>query len=298
MEPGRKSEGEFRSSFIMTSLLIADQWRDYELLDSGNGEKLERFGGFIVTRPEPRIIWNKKSEDLWKKAEGIFTGEEWRFSSSPPTEWKISYDKMVFNLKPTEFKHVGVFPEQAVNWDWITQILKSQGKGHDKKVLNLFAYTGGATMAAAMAGAQVTHVDSSRPAMMWASENAKLSRIAKDSIRWIQDDAMKFVQREIRRGAKYDGIIMDPPRFGRGVSGEVWKLENNLPKLAHACREILSETPLFFLINAYTADLSHLAVENLLTDVMKENVESGELGLKESVGGRILPAGIFARWKL
>ena len=282
----------------MTSLLIADQWRDYELLDSGNGEKLERFGGFIVTRPEPRIIWNKKSEDLWKKAEGIFTGEEWRFSSSPPTEWKISYDKMVFNLKPTEFKHVGVFPEQAVNWDWITQILKSQGKGHDKKVLNLFAYTGGATMAAAMAGAQVTHVDSSRPAMMWASENAKLSRIAKDSIRWIQDDAMKFVQREIRRGAKYDGIIMDPPRFGRGVSGEVWKLENNLPKLAHACREILSETPLFFLINAYTADLSHLAVENLLTDVMKENVESGELGLKESVGGRILPAGIFARWKL
>jgi len=298
MEPGRKSEGEFRSSFIMTSLLIADQWRDYELLDSGNGEKLERFGGFIVTRPEPRIIWNKKSEDLWKKAEGIFTGEEWRFSSSPPTEWKISYDKMVFNLKPTEFKHVGVFPEQAVNWDWITQILKSQGKGHDKKVLNLFAYTGGATMAAAMAGAQVTHVDSSRPAMMWASENAKLSRIAKDSIRWIQDDAIKFVQREIRRGAKYDGIIMDPPRFGRGVSGEVWKLENNLPKLAHACREILSETPLFFLINAYTADLSHLAVENLLTDVMKENVESGELGLKESVGGRILPAGIFARWKL
>ncbi|OGD09262.1 hypothetical protein A2397_02920 [Candidatus Amesbacteria bacterium RIFOXYB1_FULL_44_23] len=282
----------------MTSLLIADQWRDYELLDSGNGEKLERFGGFIVTRPEPRIIWNKKSEDLWKKAEGIFTGEEWRFSSSPPTEWKISYDKMVFNLKPTEFKHVGVFPEQAVNWDWITQILKSQGKGHDKKVLNLFAYTGGATMAAAMAGAQVTHVDSSRPAMMWASENAKLSRIAKDSIRWIQDDAIKFVQREIRRGAKYDGIIMDPPRFGRGVSGEVWKLENNLPKLAHACREILSETPLFFLINAYTADLSHLAVENLLTDVMKENVESGELGLKESVGGRILPAGIFARWKL
>ena len=282
----------------MTSLLIADQWRDYELLDSGNGEKLERFGGFIVTRPEPRIIWNKKSEDLWKKAEGIFTGEEWRFSSSPPTEWKISYDKMVFNLKPTEFKHVGVFPEQAVNWDWITQILKSQGKGHDKKVLNLFAYTGGATMTAAMAGAQVTHVDSSRPAMMWASENAKLSRIAKDSIRWIQDDAMKFVQREIRRGAKYDGIIMDPPRFGRGVSGEVWKLENNLPKLAHACREILSETPLFFLINAYTADLSHLAVENLLTDVMKENVESGELGLKESVGGRILPAGIFARWKL
>jgi 23S rRNA (cytosine1962-C5)-methyltransferase len=287
MERDRKSAEEFK----MTNLLIADKWKDYELIDSGDGEKLERFGGFIVIRPEPRIIWKKKTEEFWKKADGLYTGEEWKFNNDPPLEWRVAYENIVFNLKPTEFKHVGVFPEQAVNWDWLKERVKK-----DAKVLNLFAYTGGATIAAALGGAQVTHVDASRPTMMWASENAKQSHVAKDRIRWIQDDVMKFIQREIRRGVKYDGIIMDPPRFGRGVSGEVWKLENDLPKLVQVSRELLSATPLFFLVNAYTADLSHLALENLLAGVMNDKVESGELGLKESEGGRILPAGIFARW--
>jgi 23S rRNA (cytosine1962-C5)-methyltransferase len=284
----------------MYKLLVSEEWKDYELIDSGEGEKLERFGQYVMARPDPRAIWNKGDLAEWKKADAVFADEKWTFRSDPPTIWPVAYKKIKFNLRPTDFKHVGIFPEQAVNWDWINdQITNTNHQINSNiKILNLFAYTGGATMAAALAGATVTHVDASRPAMMWASENAIASGIGKDKIRWIQDDAMKFVQREIRRGIKYDGIIMDPPRFGRGAAGEIWKLEEDLPKLVWACKQILSETPLFWLINGYTADLSHLALGNLLSDAMGAEAESGELGLKESTKGRILPAGIWARWSL
>jgi 23S rRNA (cytosine1962-C5)-methyltransferase len=213
----------------------------------------------------------------------------------------VSYQNIKFILKPTEFKHTGVFPEQAVNWLWIVnQITNSKLNILNLKILNLFAYTGGATISAALAGAHVTHVDASKPSMMWASENAKLSSVPREKIRWIQDDALKFVKREIKRGVKYDGIVMDPPRFGRGMKGEVWKLLENLPELVSACREIISSAPLFWLINAYTADVSSLVLGNLLDDVTKDlkgETENGEIGIKETVSGRILPAGIFARWK-
>jgi 23S rRNA (cytosine1962-C5)-methyltransferase len=274
-------------------MLTPQNWLDYELVDSGGGGKLERWGPYLVARPEPRAIWRKSDPEVWKKADASFKNNVWEFLSPPPTEWQISYIRMKFLLKPTDFKHTGVFPEQATNWDWLEKIIG----GKDVKVLNLFAYTGGATMAAANAGAYVTHVDSSRPAMMWASENARLTGIPKEKIRWIQDDALKFVRREQRRGVKYDGIILDPPKFGHGAGGKIWKLEDNLPELVWECNKILSPTPNFFLLNAYTVDLSSQALGNLLNDVLENRVEFGELGLKESSKrGYILPAGIFARW--
>lgn len=281
----------------MNQILVADKWRDFELLDAGAEMKLERWGQYIVARPEPRAIWNRTNSELWKEANATFKNEQWEFKTQPPTKWEIRYDKIVFTLKPTDFKHTGVFPEQAVNWDWIAE--KIQASETPVRVLNLFAYTGGSTMAAALAGANVTHVDASRGAMMWASENAKASNISKEKIRWIQEDALKFVQREIRRGATYDAIIMDPPRFGRGADGEMWKLENDLPKLAHECKKLLSPTPLFYLINAYTADLSHLAIRYVLEDALKGmegKIESGELALPIFNSDKKMPAGVFARW--
>jgi 23S rRNA (cytosine1962-C5)-methyltransferase len=262
-------------------------WKDYELLDSGGGKKTERFGDRVLTRIDPRAIWNIKDRDRVRDRE-----------SEPNGDWKITYDlgeqKMVFKLQETKFGHVGVFPEQADNWMWICK--KCKVLSAKCKVLNLFGYTGGATMAAALAGAVVTHVDASKPAINWAAENARNSQIAEDRIRWIHDDAVKFVSREIKRGSVYDGIIMDPPRFGRGASGEVWKLEDDLAKLVWNCKKLLSPTPVLFLINAYTADLSSITLGNLLTDVMGAGVESGELVIKESSRERFLPAGILARW--
>lgn len=285
----------------MVKLLIAKNWKDYELLDSGDGFKLERWEEYLTVRPDPRAIWKKVQPTLWESAGGIFTDNSWKFETPPPNPWIVSCGNIRFVLKPTEFKHTGVFPEQAINWEFISSKCKVlSAKGLQPKVLNLFAYTGGSTMAAALAGAHVTHVDASRPAMMWASENAKLSRVAKDRIRWIQDDVMKFVRREINRGIKYDGIIMDPPRFGRGMKGEVWKLLEDLPGLVSACKQILSPTPLFVLINAYTADMSSLVLRYMLEDMTGElggETESGELGLKQANSERILPAGIFARWQ-
>ena len=270
---------------------VPTDWQDYELIDTGEGEKLERWGQYVMARPDPRIIWGRGDQGSWTKAGAVFRNDKWEFKNKPPEKWRITYGQLRFALRPTDFKHTGVFPEQAVNWNWIGEVLREKCS-----VLNLFAYTGGATLAAALAGANVTHVDSSKPAIAWAVENARLTGISKDKIRWICDDVLKFVQREIKRGAKYDGIIMDPPRFGRGISGEVWKLEEHLPKLVRACKELFSPTPAFFLINAYTADLSHIAIGNLLSGILEKPVESGELGLKESSRGRILPAGIFARW--
>lgn len=266
-------------------------WKDYELIDTGDGEKLERFGTYVISRPDSRVLWKKSAVTVWKEAHAAFK-EVWQIKKEPPQEWKISYKDLVFILKPTSFKHVGVFPEQAVNWDFLKE--KSQ-KG--AKILNLFGYTGGATLAAVSAGAHVTHVDSSRPSISWARENAAASRLANKPIRWIEDDAYKFVLRETRRNILYDAIIMDPPRFGRGSKGEVWKLEENLPRLLTACKQILSPDPLFVLINAYTADLSPIVLKNLMADFIGKPgiINAGELALKDSYE-KLLPSGIFATY--
>jgi 23S rRNA (cytosine1962-C5)-methyltransferase len=275
---------------------------DYELLDSGEGEKLERFHKYKIVRPDPRAIWHKSLKtSIWLDADARFqrtTSESgvWQTKTPPPTPWLFHYKQLSFNLKPTDFKHVGIFPEQAVNWDWMTD----QIHGHAPSILNLFAYTGGATIVAANSGAIVTHVDSSKSSITWANNNAKHNMIPTQNIRWIEDDAVKFVQREIKRGKTYDGLIMDPPRFGRGSKGEIWKLEEHLPNLINLCKQILSKNPLFVLINAYTADLSSLVLKNLMEDLMDKSngtITFGELTSKESTSGRLLPQGIFARWQ-
>ncbi len=282
-------------------MLFANDWIDYELVDSGQGAKLERWGQFLTVRPDPRAIWKRTlSKTEWEECDAHFVNNEdsgeWQMHNSPPTPWQISYNGLKFNLKPTDFRHVGIFPEQAANWNWLQERLHKTILNDRPRVLNLFAYTGGATLACLKAGAHVTHVDSSKPAMLWASENVTLSKLDKQSVRWIQDDAVKFVKREIRRGVKYDGIIMDPPRFGHGTRGEVWKLADNLSELIQDCANILSDNPAFFLVNAYTADLSPIAIEHVIKDALKfATIESGEVGLKETASGKILPAGIFGR---
>jgi len=267
---------------------------DYALLDSGGGEKLEQFGDFKIIRPDPRAIWQKSYSSRWEKADAIYKDEKWQ-KKLPVGEWTAG--GMI--LKLTEFRHVGLFPEQSANWHWLQQNIMS-----NIRVLNLFAYTGGATMAAVQAGAHVTHVDASKPALMWASQNFKVHKLPVNKVRWMQDDAVKFVQREIRRGVFYDGIIMDPPRFGRGVGGEVWKIEENLPKLVDLCRQILTPNPLFWLINAYTADLSPIAIGQVLEDATRTlggKVTYDELVIEQEENSqsekkRFLPAGIVARW--
>lgn len=258
------------------TVLFPTDWTDYELIDSGNGMKLERFGQYTIARTDPRAIW--------KPSAPLIT------SDALPASWKITYKHLTFVLKPTQFKHVGIFPEQAVNWNWLAANIKG-----NLKVLNLFAYTGGATLAAAAAGATVTHVDSVKSTINWANENVAASGLKGKPIRWIEEDAMKFVQREGKRGNTYDGVILDPPRFGRGSKGEVWKIEENLPKLLSAIALLLPK-PKFILLNAYTADLSPHVLHHLLADwVGNTNIEFGELALKESSRGRLLPSGIFAR---
>lgn len=274
---------------------------DYALADSGDGEKLETVSGYTIIRPDPRAIWQKSDPGLWGKADAQFvrTSAEsghWNIRKPAPTPWRFHWNTMTLSLRPTDFKHIGVFPEQAVNWQWITEKIN----GASISVLNLFAYTGGATIAASLAGAFVTHVDSVKSAITWAHENARENAIAQNKIRWIEDDAYKFVQREAKRGKTYDAIIMDPPRFGRGPKGEVWKLEDDLPKLLSACAQILSPTPYFILINAYTADLSSIVLSNLLRDMTKGktgHTHVGELTTKEQASGRFLPQGIFGRYE-
>ena len=282
------------------SILTPNDWHDYELIDSGDGEKLERFADYIISRPDPRVLWQKQQpQDVWDTAGASYKrlsdlSGDWEIHRLPPDNWRITYGELIFTLKPTAFKHVGVFPEQSSNWRWIAE--KIDGK--PLNILNLFAYTGAATLAAAAAGAKVTHVDASKPSITWARENAAASKLADKPIRWIVDDAYKFVVREAKRGVTYDGILMDPPRFGRGAKGEIWKLEQDLPKLMLACKSILTSRPAIFLLNAYTADLSSIAISNLVIDNIKEfggTVESGELTLQDR-SGRLLPNGIFARW--
>lgn len=282
-------------------VLTPNDWTDYELIDSGNGSKLERFGTYVLSRPDPRALWSPAADQsTWDKADASYirksdTSGDWNITNNPPSDWRIHHHQLVFTLKPTAFKHVGVFPEQAPNWNWIIRKVNNR----PLRILNLFAYTGGATLAALAAGGEVTHVDASKPSISWAKENVNASALQNHPVRWILEDAYKFVQREARRGSTYDGIIMDPPRFGRGAKGEVWKIETDLPNLLAACKTILSPAPQFFLLNAYTADLSSIALSNLISDCMQTSggtYESGELAIQDTTSGRLLPNGIFARW--
>ncbi len=285
---------------MIISIDYPTDWTDYELLDSGSGEKLERFGSYIIARPDPRALWKKTNIPLWTRANAVFTRTDpktgtWEITSPPPNPWLLSYKSLSFTLRPTEFKHVGIFPEQATNWDWLTTVIGQR----PLNILNLFAYTGGATMACLSAGAKVTHVDSAKSTIAWAKENLEASKLMEKPIRWIEDDASKFVKREAKRGNMYDGIILDPPRFGRGSKGEVWKLEDNLPLLLQECKQILSPNASFVLINAYTADISPIVLERLMQDMTQERagaIQTGELTLRESASGKLLPNGIFSRW--
>lgn len=283
-------------------ILITKPSKDYELIDSGNEEKLERYGKYVLRRPDPQALWNKTlDEKEWKAADAYFFRDldkkGWKKQKEMQNEWKISFDDIMFNISPTAFKHTGVFPEQEPNWNWTKELIKKAGR--PIKILNLFGYTGGATLAALSAGAEVTHVDGSKAAINWAKENAELSGLTKKPVRWIIDDARKFVMREIKRGGKYDGIIMDPPSFGRGGKGEIWKIEDNFTMLLEECGKILSDKPLLFIVNGYAAGYSATAYYNALEPIMKKYggvFEVGELTIEESKGGRLLPCGIFVRW--
>ncbi|MBE6547401.1 MAG: SAM-dependent methyltransferase [Ruminococcaceae bacterium] len=286
----------------------SQSWTDYELLDASDGERLERWGKYILIRPDPQIIWkNAARHPAWKNADGIYRrsnsgGGGW-VKQKMPQEWNISYKNLGFALKPMGFKHTGLFPEQAANWDWFSDIIKrakAKEPNRQIKVLNLFAYTGGATMAAAEAGAQVVHVDASKGMVALAKENASLSGLSDAPIRYIVDDCKKFVEREIRRGNKYDGIIMDPPSYGRGPSGEVWKLEDSIDEFITLTAQLLSADPLFFLVNSYTTGLSPLTMSYILELKVKSVyggvIESGELGLRVTQSGAYLPCGASSRW--
>ena len=283
---------------------IARDWKDYEILDMANGEKLERWGNIYLIRPDPQIIWKDKSyPEKWKKADARYSrsntgGGSWSYQKRLPEAWQVKYKDLIFNIKPMGFKHTGLFPEQAVNWDWM--INKIKGANREIKVLNLFAYTGGATVACSYAGASVCHVDSSKGMVAWAKENVASSGLAERPVRFIIDDVMKFVQREIRRGNKYDGIIMDPPSYGRGKNGEVWQFENNIADLVDLCSGVLSDEPLFFLINSYTTGISSKGLENIMTlklHMKKGKYSSGEIGLPMKDSSLVLPCGIYGRWE-
>jgi 23S rRNA (cytosine1962-C5)-methyltransferase len=284
---------------------ISDEWKDYECISAGNGEKLERWGNVIFRRPEPQAMWPIEKTDLWNKVDGFYHrsnkgGGYWDFKSKLPEFWTVKYKDLTFKVSPTNFKHTGLFPEQAANWDFSMNKIKSANR--PIKVLNLFAYTGAATMAASKAGAvEVVQVDASKGMTEWAKENMKLCGLGDHKIRFIVDDCLKFVQREARRGNKYDVIIMDPPSYGRGPNGEVWKFEQNLDVLISACMEILSDNPLFFLINAYTTGISSTVLFNILKTTMEKKyggkVEAGEIGLPITENDLVLPCGIYGRWE-
>ena len=282
---------------------VASQWKDYEVLDTSNGEKLERWGQYILVRPDPQVIWNtdrKKNE--WNNPNGHYYrsskgGGEWEFHQLPE-EWDIHYHDLTFHLKPFSFKHTGLFPEQAANWDWFSALIHNANR--PVKVLNLFAYTGGATVSAAQAGASVTHVDASKGMVTWAKENAVSSGLENAPIRYLVDDCTKFVEREIRRGNKYDAIIMDPPSYGRGPKGEIWKIEESIFPFIQLTSQLLSNDPLFFLINSYTTGLQPAVLSYMLHTVLDPicsgTVEADEVGLPVSSTGLVLPCGASGRW--
>ena len=284
---------------------VANNWKDYEILDMANGEKLEKWGNIILIRPDPQIIWKEKSfPEKWKNANAKYNrsntgGGNWNFIKPLPKSWQIKYKDLTFNIKPMGFKHTGIFPEQAVNWDWMMNKIRNSNR--EIKVLNLFAYTGGASVACLKAGASVCHVDSSKGMCEWAKENVASSGLRERPIRFLIDDVVKFVNREIRRGNKYDGIIMDPPSYGRGANGEVWKFEENIADLVKLCMNVLSDKPLFFLINSYTTGISSQVLENLLRiNIPKKfggRFSHGEIGLPMTNSKLILPCGIYGRWE-
>lgn len=286
---------------------IADQWKDYEVIDTCAGEKCERWGDYILVRPDPQVIWDTgHNNPAWKQKNGHYHrsnkgGGEWEFRNLPK-EWSIKYRDLTFNLKPFSFKHTGLFPEQAVNWDWCAEKIRTaiKEKGRSLKVLNLFAYTGGATISAAAAGASVTHVDASKGMVTWAKENAVSSGLSDAPIRWLVDDCVKFVEREIRRGNTYDGIIMDPPSYGRGPKGEIWKIEDSIYPFIQLTAKLLSKDSVFFLINSYTTGLQPAVLSYMInTTIVPQfggRVEAEEIGLPVTESGLILPCGASGRW--
>ncbi len=287
-------------------LVVADGWTDYQLLDCGLGMKQERWGAYTLVRPDPQIIWPRPGGGTrWEEWDGYYHrsesgGGKWEFRRKLPDHWTVRYGALTFKIHPTGFKHTGLFPEQAVNWDWLgASIRAARAAGREVSVLNLFGYTGAASVAAAAAGAQVCHVDAAEGMVKWCRENAALSGLADAPIRYITDDCLKFVRREIKRGRRYDAIIMDPPTYGRGSTGEMWKLEDHLWDLLCECRRVLSDRPVFFLINAYTARLSPTVVVNLLAELLSGaggRLSGGEVGLPIQRDGKVLPCGIFGRW--
>lgn len=279
-------------------------WKDYELLDCSSGERLERWGNVTLIRPDPQVIWKTpKKHPAWRRADAVYHrsnsgGGNWEIKNKIPSFWSIGYGDLNFNVKTMGFKHTGIFPEQAVNWDYTAELIKNAGR--PVKVLNLFAYTGGATVACLKAGAEVVHVDASKGMVQWAKENAVASGVADRKVRWIVDDCVKFVQREIRRGNKYDIIIMDPPSYGRGPGGEIWKLENEVYSFVELCSQVLSDNPIMVLINSYTTGLSPAVMQYILGALIKPKfggvVESDEIGLPVTQTGMILPCGASAIW--
>lgn len=286
-------------------LRIANDWKDYEILDMADGRKLERWGNYVLDRPDPQIVWKEKTHpELWKKANAKYLrsnkgGGHWENLKDIKEAWQVKYKNLTFNIKQMGFKHTGLFPEQAVNWDFMVDKIKNANR--KIKVLNLFAYTGGATVACAYAGADVVHVDSSKGMVSWAKENIQSSNLTDRYVRFIVDDVIKFVKREIRRGNKYDAIIMDPPSYGRGANGEVWNIEDSLYDLIKLCEEVLSDNPLFFLINSYTTGMSSKVLENILSLTInkrfKGKISSGEVGLPMTDSTLVLPCGIYGLWE-
>lgn len=283
---------------------IAENWNDYEVIDCSKGEKLERWGDYLLVRPDPQVIWDTpRQQKGWKKKNGHYHrsakgGGEWEFFDLPE-QWTIRYRELTFNLKPFSFKHTGLFPEQAVNWDWCSEKIRNANR--PIKVLNLFAYTGGATLSAAAAGASVTHVDASKGMVTWAKENAASSNLIEKPIRWIVDDCVKFVEREIRRGNHYDAIIMDPPSYGRGPKGEIWKIEESIFPFIQLCAQLLSDKPLFFLINSYTTGLQPAVLSYMLHTALAQyhgTITAEEIGLPVSSNGLVLPCGASGRFEL
>jgi len=293
------------------ALILADRWQEYRLIDCGDGMKQERWGEFTLVRPDPQIIWPRHGRNpgaRWESWDAFYHrsdtgGGKWEMKRALPESWKIGYGPLglTFKIRPTSFKHTGLFPEQAVNWEWFSgKIRAARAAGREVSVLNLFGYTGAATVAAAKAGASVCHVDAAEGMVKWCRENAALSGLAEAPVRYIVDDCLKFARRELKRGRRYDAVIMDPPTYGRGSTGEMWRLEDHLWELLLACRELLSERPVFFLVNAYTARLSPTVVANLLAELLGERggaITAGEVGLPIERDGKVLPCGIYGRWE-
>ena len=284
---------------------VANKWEQYKIIDMADGQKLEKWGNITLIRPDPQIIWKEKTyPEKWKMADAVYNrsktgGGAWKYNKKIPENWQIKYKDLTFNIKPMGFKHTGLFPEQAVNWDWMIEKIKKEKR--EIKVLNLFAYTGGATVSCLSAGASVCHVDSSKGMTTWAKENVVSSGLGEKPVRYIVDDVIKFVNREIRRGNTYDAIIMDPPSYGRGTNGEVWQFEENIYNLVELCTKVLSDNPLFFLINSYTTGISSTVLANILNLTVQKShkgqVTSGEIGLPMENSNLILPCGIYSRWE-